>query len=174
MSENVLFVFVLVGHRIFLRLRLGVRLGEIDRAVAQAGRRAKRVVDDLEVSAGYFQQDLFLQRDFVRHHRPQVVAARARHRGQADPGVAGGRFDQAAAIADLALFLQFAQHRPRGAVFDRTKRVIPFKLGVELELRRRIHLINPHQRRRILLAGQHLKYIVINAGLVVHLRCALT
>ena len=132
------------------------------------GRQRSFTLDDLEFRAGDFQQDLFLQRDFVRHHRSQVVTACACHRGQADPGVAGSRLDQAATTADLAFLFQLSQHRPGRAIFDRAERIIPLQLGIERELRPWIHLVDPHHRRRVLLAGQQLEDIVIDACLMAH------
>ena len=167
-SLNVLLVLVLVWHGVFLRLGLGVGLGNVDRAIPQARRGAQGVVDHIEFRAGDFQQDLFLERDFVRHHGPDMVATRACHRGKTDAGVARGRFHQSASVSDFAFLLQFAQHLPGRPVLDRSERIVPFELGVEREVRRRTHPVDPHQRRRIFLAGQQLEYVVVNARLVIH------
>ena len=153
MGLDVLLVLVLVGHGVFVARRLGMGLGEIDRALAEARRRAELVGDHVQVGAGNLQQHLLLQRHPVGHDGAHVVSARPRHRRQADAGIARGGLDDAALPADFATLLQVTQHLPRGAVLDRAERVHPLQLGVQRELRRRIEPVEPHQRRGIVLAG---------------------
>src|SRR5439155_19722349 len=80
--------------------------------------------------------------------------------------------DQAAAVADLAILLQLAQHLPCRAVLDGPERIVPFELGKEREFRGRTHLIDPHHRRGIFLTGEQLEYVVIDPRLMVHLNRA--
>ena len=56
---DVLLVLILVGHDVFVALRFGVGFGQIDGAVAQAGRGTEFVGDDFEVGAGDLQQTFF-------------------------------------------------------------------------------------------------------------------
>src|SRR6266542_3297933 len=53
-----------------------------------------------------------------------------------------------------------------------TEPIVPFEFGVELIFRRGIHLVDPHHRRRILLTGQQLENVVIDARLMIHVSCA--
>ncbi len=168
MRPHVLLVLVLIGQNVFLWRRFGVALGAVDRTIPQAGRRANIVVEHLQVRPGYFQQNLLLPRNPPRHNGAQFVAPHARHAGQGQARIAGGRLDQVAARPCLALCFEPPQHAPRRPVFHRAERIKPFQLGVELELRRRIELADAHQRRRVLHRRQQFKDVIVDAVRLVH------
>ena len=64
-----------------------------------------------------------------RHHQYHLVAAHRRRHRQRNAGVAAGRFDQGIARLDLAARLGLCDHRQRGPVFHRARRIIAFQLG---------------------------------------------
>jgi hypothetical protein len=147
-----------------------MRFGHVDRAIAKAGSGTKIIVEDVEVCARDFQEELLFKRDFVWDHGAHVIAARASHRGETDAGIARCGFDEAALRVDFALLFHFAEQGPGGPVLDGSEGILPFKFGEQLEVRNRIHPVDAHHGRRVLLAGEHLKNIVVNAFLVVHVR----
>ena len=167
-GEDILLVLVLVGHDVAIARGLGVGLGQVDRAFAHPRRGAQLVVHHVQLGAGDLEQDLLLKGHLVGHHRPHVMAAGPGHGREADPGVARGGLDDAPAVADLPAALEVAQHRPGRPVLDRAEGVHPLQLGVEDEVRRGVHPVDPHHRRGVLLAGQKLEDAVVDAGPVIH------
>jgi hypothetical protein len=171
-------VLVLVGHGVALRLGAGVGLGEVDRALAHAGAGAERVVDDIELGAGELEHELLLEGHLVGADGLHGVAPDAAEPGEAQAGVAAGGLDDALAEvvfavgparAEALLLLHLADEVARGAVLDRSEGVHPLELGEQREVLRGVHAVDAHERRRVLLVGEHLENVVIHAGLVVHL-----
>ena len=165
---DVLLVFILIGHDVLVALSFGVGFGEVDGAVAEAGRGAELVGDDIEVGAGDFEEHLLFERNFVGHDGQQTMAARTGHAGKADAGVAGGWLDEAAAFGEFAAVLKIAQQGPGGAVLDGAEGIHPFELGVERKFGVGIEPVDAHQRRRVVLARHHFKDVFVDACLVVH------
>ncbi|MNZ41680.1 hypothetical protein D3C78_592350 [compost metagenome] len=83
----------------------------------------------------------------VRHDQDHLVTLDRRRHGQGDSGVARRRFDQGVAGLDLAAQFGVADHRQRRPVFDRTRRVIAFKLEQESVAGLTAHALQADQRR---------------------------
>jgi hypothetical protein len=68
-------------------------------------------------------------RQVLGHDQHHAVPTHRRRHGERDAGVAAGRFDQGIAGPDLAAPLGAHDHRQRGAVLDRSGRVVALELG---------------------------------------------
>ena len=99
-GPDVLLVLVLVRHDVFVGLGPRVGLGQIDRAFAHARAGADVVVHHVQLGSRDSEEDLLLQRDAVGHDGAHAVAERGAHGGEADPGVARRRLDDAAPRGD--------------------------------------------------------------------------
>ena len=74
-----------------------------------------------------------LDRHRFRHGEDQLVAARGRHEGKADAGVARGRLDQRRlARLDAAVILHVDDHAERDAVLHARQRIEEFQLQEEV------------------------------------------
>src|SRR6185437_5960398 len=97
------------------------------------------------------------------------MAARTRHRGHADAGVAGSRLDNPASVGKLAPLFKISQQLPCRAIFHRAKRIHPFELRVKWKFCAPVQFVEPDERGWIFLAGQHLENILVNPRLVIHM-----
>ena len=74
----------------------------------------------------------------------------AHHRGthrERDARVAAGRLDQRIAGLDVSAFLRPPDHRQRGPILDRSRRIVSFELGEEHVRRLTRQALQPHERR---------------------------
>ena len=82
---------------------------------------------DVHLGTQRLQVQHLLGRHLVGHDQHHAVALGARDQGQAEPGVAGGRFDHRAARLQAAVALGGVDHREADAVLDGAAGVLAFE-----------------------------------------------
>src|SRR6516165_2131824 len=73
----------------------------------------------------------FFLTHLVRDDENEAIALLRRDEGQAQAGIAGGRFDESAAWSYLAVALGCFDEREADAILDGARRILVFELGEE-------------------------------------------
>ena len=174
---DVLLVGVLVGHHVAIApsaLACVFARPMVPSSLPGSGQSASG--HHLDLGSEDLEEDLLLLGHLGWHHRQHRVAAHAGDGGQAEAGVPAGGLDDAPAgsrRSELAASLEVPDHRPGGPVLDRSEGVHPLELGPELRALRH-QPVQADERRRVLLVGEQLRDVFVNACRVIHRAAPLT
>ena len=125
-----------------MRIALVETAGFANRAVAAVHR-----IGQDELRPVRLQQAPAFDRGVGREaERDAVAAGRAEH-GVGDAGVARGRIEEHAARLERARALAVEDHRQRGAILDRSPRVLRLELRIDLDARSRLEPSQADERR---------------------------
>ncbi len=144
-------VLVLVDHDIARAAGTGrQRPGQGDGAIPGMVDRAHVIGRGPHLGPQHPQQDPLLLRHPVGNRHGETEPVQGGQRRQGDGGVAGGGFDELAAVE---IGEEVPEHVGGGSILDGAERVEPFQLEVQVESRLGHHPFDPHERGGVVGSG---------------------